>query len=181
MIFSRTHIPSAALLLLLTMSVFSGCGGRQEMRWLAVYAALRAGYPDVDHITPAELADLLQKEPLPVLLDVRGPDEYGVSHLAGAINAPDEPAALAILERVPPEATIIAYCSLGIRSAALARRLHTHGYSSVKNLEGSIFRWANEGHPLYWGNEEVETVHPHSERWGKLLDSRLRWRDGDHP
>ena len=44
---------------------------------------------------------------------------------------------------------------------------------NVFNLEGSLFKWANEGRPVYRGSERVQEVHPFDEDWGELLDESL--------
>lgn len=45
----------------------------------------------------------------------------------------------------------------------------------IYNLEGSIFKWANEGKDLQ-DNEGRKTVfvHPYNVIWGKLLNAELR-------
>jgi hypothetical protein len=43
----------------------------------------------------------------------------------------------------------------------------------VQNLEGSIFRWANEGRPVYADGMQVDRVHPFDDSWGKLLKEDL--------
>ena len=44
------------------------------------------------------------------------------------------------------------------------------------NVEGSLFRWANEGRPVYRGVEKLEDakVHPYNDTFGKLLDADKR-------
>jgi hypothetical protein len=41
------------------------------------------------------------------------------------------------------------------------------------NIEGSLFRWANEGRPVYKGAVELSEpkVHPYNKVFGKLLDA----------
>lgn len=68
---------------------------------------------------------------------------------------------------------IVVYCSVGYRSSRLARQLRTRGVKNVFNLEGSLFKWANEGRPVYRGSERVQEVHPFDEDWGELLDESL--------
>ena len=112
-----------------------------------------------------------------VLLDARGPDEYAVSHLPGARRVdPDADAAalgsaLADVDRRRP---VVVYCSVGARSAAVARRLRKAGFERVENLRGSIFRWANEGRPVVRDGEVVGEVHPFDAVWGRLLDPEHR-------
>ncbi|MFQ5964533.1 MAG: hypothetical protein ACE5KZ_09635 [Candidatus Scalinduaceae bacterium] len=43
------------------------------------------------------------------------------------------------------------------------------GFTRVYNLEGSIFKWANEGKPLIQGHTTVQKVYPYNAYWGKLL------------
>lgn len=104
-----------------------------------------------------------------LLLDAREPQEYKVSHLRGAKLASTETQALAEIAKVSPGTTIVAYCSVGYRSAMLADRLREQGYEVI-NLEGSIFEWANNGYPVYQDDRRVTGVHPYDEEWGKLLD-----------
>ena len=80
---------------------------------------------------------------------------------------------------------MVCYCSVGYRSSALALKLHNelekHGNQELKsklvilNLEGSIFKWANEGKELE-DHKGARTlfVHPYNVVWGRLLNSELR-------
>jgi hypothetical protein len=63
----------------------------------------------------------------------------------------------------------VAYCSVGYRSARLVAQLRQAGYTQVYNLEGSIFRWANEGQSLVSQGQLVAVVHPFNPTWGLLL------------
>ena len=50
-----------------------------------------------------------------------------------------------------------------------------HVTPEVFNLEGSIFKWANEGKELVdCNNEKTQYCHPYNYLWGKLLESKLR-------
>ena len=55
---------------------------------------------------------------------------------------------------------MVAYCSVGYRSAGLTDELGQRGYTRVCNLEGSLFQWANEGRPLVNADGRVNVVHP---------------------
>jgi hypothetical protein len=44
----------------------------------------------------------------------------------------------------------------------------------VRNLDGSIFAWANEGRPLERNGQPAQLVHPYDALWGKLLDPARR-------
>ncbi|MDE0348954.1 MAG: rhodanese-like domain-containing protein, partial [Gammaproteobacteria bacterium] len=138
--------------------------------WQAALRLVREDFPDVPQRTTAQLADLLERQPAGVvLLDARSVAEYEVSHLPGAVPASGLHTALDALAGVGPATTVVVYCSVGYRSSQLAERLLEHGRDNVFNLEGSIFRWANEGRPVYRGDERVNQVHPYDDEWGRLL------------
>ncbi|MEM7700112.1 MAG: rhodanese-like domain-containing protein, partial [Verrucomicrobiota bacterium] len=89
-----------------------------------VTAAVRQDFPNVEHITPNVLALLSQSESAPLLVDVREPEEYAVSRIPGAIRLPDAEAIqnhIGTLEEKPE--SIVVYCSVGRRSAAVAEGL----------------------------------------------------------
>jgi len=148
--------------------LLAACGLRPAPEWPAVLADVRARHPGVAQVSLEELlAD--EADPGPLLLDARSEREFATSHLRGARHAPDETAALALLAGEPRERAIVVYCSVGLRSSALAERLGARGYTDVANLEGGIFAWANAGYPTYRGAERVDGVDPFDERWGALL------------
>ena len=95
-----------------------------------------------------------------LLLDAREPDEYAVSRLAGAHPVPDAAAALRLLADAKADRRIVVYCSVGYRSAAMARQLTDAGFTNVWNLQGSIFQWANEGRPVFKGDRAGEEGAP---------------------
>jgi rhodanese-related sulfurtransferase len=56
----------------------------------------------------------------------------------------------------------------------MASRLRAAGFTDVRNLEGSIFQWANERRPLVREEEPVSQVHPYNALWGRLLNDDVR-------
>ena len=109
----------------------------------------------------------------PLLIDRREKDEYAVSHLHGALFAAGEEEALKIVEKEGKNRPVVVYCSVGYRSSSLAEKLAEKGYTNIYNLEGSIFKWANEGRPVYRGEVQVHEVHPFDSRWRDFLDRKL--------
>lgn len=141
------------------------------LAWPLVKRLINQQFPDAQRISTHQLADwLLNDQPSPVLIDVRGDAEYAVSHLPGAQHLPS----VAAVQQadIPPTATLVLYCSVGYRSARLAEKLQAAGYQHVFNLEGSIFEWHNQGRPLVAGQQPVEQVHPYNRLWGLLLSER---------
>jgi rhodanese-related sulfurtransferase len=139
------------------------------LSWAAVKARIRKEFPTVRAMTTSELAAALgtPAEPKPLLLDVRTAAEFEVSHLANARQV--DPDAAATEVRVAKDTPIVTYCSVGYRSAVFSQRLQAAGFTNVRNLEGSIFQWANEGRPL-----TAPRVHPYNKKWGALLNAPLR-------
>ena len=161
-------------------------------------AAVRRWFStSVHHMTPAELATRLAQVQADadansknsahlVLLDVREPAEFAVSHIPGALNvcpaaheSPDD--VMAILASVgPPQSdtcAIVCYCSVGFRSSQLALAIVTaepRWLGSVYNLDGSIFRWASQSRPLVdQSGQSTDRVHPYSRLWGNLISADL--------
>lgn len=145
---------------------------KKPPEWPAVLAEVRERYPTVAQVSVTELAaELATTKPL--LLDARAEEEFATSHLPGAAFAPDLDAALDVLARAP-NAPVVVYCSVGLRSSALAQALVAHGYTNTRNLEGGIFAWANASHALESQAGAATKVHPYDRRWGTLLAPERR-------
>jgi rhodanese-related sulfurtransferase len=144
-----------------------------SLAWRAVDRDLATRFSDVPTTTTAALAaQLADSTVAPLLLDARTEAEYAVSHLPGAhrVDPDASPAELAdALEGIDRQRPIVVYCSVGVRSGAVARRLQSAGFGRVENLAGSIFRWANEGRPLVRDGRAAVAVHPYDAVWGRLL------------
>ncbi len=169
----RTHKVLVAALLAIAVSN-GGC--TRDTAWSGVLSAINAQYPDVRHVTTDSLESWMADDsaPQPILLDARTTEEYEVSHLKGAVRVDPDADDLSALDSLSRDTPIVAYCSVGYRSSALATRLEEAGFTNVANLEGSIFRWANEGRPVYRERQPVEQVHPYNAAWGRLLRKDLR-------
>jgi rhodanese-related sulfurtransferase len=162
MINSLTRLSFLFLLLLL-------CGfSWTKIDWDSINNSINRKYPEVASITTDELKEKLDHHAHLTIIDVRDPDEFKVSQIPTAINQMN-----AKKIELPKDSTIIAYCSVGLRSADFAEKLAARGYTQVFNLKGSIFEWANKGYPLHRDGKTVTVVHPYNKKWGKLLNSDL--------
>lgn len=134
----------------------------------------RLAFPEVPNISTAALADRMVHSERPLLLvDVRSPEEFAVSHLPGAVNlGAAEEIRECILKEGNPD--VVLYCAVGFRSARVARELARAGIRNCANLEGSIFAWANEGRPIYRGQEPVREVYCPGKRWKGLLAEEIK-------
>lgn len=155
-------------------TAFLWMGGVSGVGWRLVNGLVQRRFPDVRAVSTAELSasleDPVHPGPKPLLLlDVREPAEYAVSHVPGARCFPPGAGATALTDW-PKDAPVVTYCSVGYRSAALAQRLQAAGFTDVRNLRGSIFAWANEDRPLVdTEGRPTAVVHPYDRTWGTLV------------
>jgi rhodanese-related sulfurtransferase len=141
-----------------------------------------ARFPDVKWITTEDLGRWQSDtgQPQPVLLDARTEPEYAISHLPNAIAIDPYKPSLRALGSAPKTGAIVVYSSAGYRGARVAEWLRKLGYTSVVNLSGGIFKWANEGRPLFrQEGRPAALVHPYDQRWGMLLDRRYKAQAAD--
>lgn len=157
---------------LVLLLVMFGC--ESSPSWVSVKDMVRRDFPDVDHVSAEELSRELDRDAAPLLLDVREQAEYDVSHLPGAVRVQPGSAASELVDELALDTPIVAYCSVGYRSSELVQRLRERGFTNVRNLDGSIFEWANAGNPVQRDGEPVRDVHPFDEHWGVLLREELR-------
>lgn len=173
---SAPRRPVSTVVALSLLATLGGCSWGGVPALERVERAVAARY-DLPQLEPQDLARELDDSPGDVLLlDVRSPEEYAVSHLKGALRVDPEAAAQEVVERWGSELAgrrVVLYCAVGVRSAGLGERIEeaalAAGAASVSNLSGGIFRWRNEGRPLVDAAGPTPYVHPFSSRWSRLL------------
>jgi len=136
-----------------------------------------AKFPEVKWITTDELARWQADvgQPQPMLLDARTAPEFALSHVKGSVPIDPYRPSLRPLRGVPKPGTVVVYSSAGYRGARVASWLKKAGYTGVVNLSGGLFKWANEGRPLFREeNRPTALVHPYDRRWGLLVEGRYR-------
>jgi rhodanese-related sulfurtransferase len=140
----------------------------RALAWRLVKRLVHCQFPQVQQISTKTLVTWLERDSSPlVLIDARQEKEYAVSHLPGARHLPTVEAIQQ--SDISPDTPLILYCSVGYRSARLAKQLQSVGFTAVMNLEGSIFEWYNQGHPVVVDQKPVQQVHPYNRIWGLLL------------
>ncbi len=139
-----------------------------------VEGGLRLRYGAISHLSPVDLENLRQRGDV-VLVDVREADEFDVSHLDGAKRIDPGAQAGDVLKTVgsPQGKSIVFYCSVGVRSSAVAERarqtLMREGAVGVYNLSGGIFRWHNEARKLIHRGKPTNLIHKYDDTWGRLV------------
>ena len=127
--------------------------------------AVHEQYPSVPVLSPQEVMEATKTDDV-VLVDVRSPEERGVSMLPGAVSRAEFEAALAEPGAdVASGRTVVAYCTIGFRSSAWAKQMAERGVR-VFNMEGSILAWTHAGGPLV-ANDGAPTrrLHVYGRRW----------------
>ncbi len=105
-----------------------------------------------------------------ILLDIRAPEEFEVSHLEGARLVDYDQFKVKNLKDIPKDSEVIVYCSVGYRSERVGEKLLAAGYTNVKNLYGGIFNWKNQGMEVVDAKNQVtDTVHTYNKSWGQWL------------
>ncbi|WP_242084426.1 rhodanese-like domain-containing protein [Aestuariivivens sediminis] len=115
-----------------------------------------------------------------MVLDAREEKEFNVSHIKHAIHVGYESFNLDSVQRLLPDknADIVVYCSIGIRSEAIAEVLKKGGYTHVKNLYGGIFEWKNHNFPVYnLEHKETDSIHIYSNEWRSWLKKGIKVYD----
>lgn len=106
--------------------------------------AVGAGWVEAETLSAQLAAD-----PAPLVVDVRGPDEFAgpLGHITGAMNVPlpDLPARLP--ELTGCDRPLVVVCKTDRRSAAAAEQLRAAGAPDVAVLRGGMERWRALGLP----------------------------------
>ncbi len=134
---------------------------------------LARDFDDIGHISPDEFEAMRARGERFILFDVRKPSEFAVSRIPGAVQVDPDAGPDVIrdlLMGAEPDTPVIVYCSVGVRSSKLGRRLASRSEGRpVANLRGGVFAWHNGARPLEDASGATELVHPFNAHWGKLL------------
>jgi len=113
---------------------------------VAGVAACSSSTGVIESLDADAAATLLEDDPTAVLLDIRTPEEYAESRIAGAVNidfyAADFSTRLGALDR---DTTYVIYCRSGNRTTAALDIFRDLGFSSVHAVDGGIQAWQGTG------------------------------------
>jgi hydroxyacylglutathione hydrolase len=102
----------------------------------------------IEMIDPDGLAERLDREEAPIVLDVRGNDEFAEGHIPGSVHVPYSQL-IQRLDELPRERTIAAICSGGKRSGLAASLLQREGFERLLHVaNGGVGTWRRRGHQV---------------------------------
>jgi rhodanese-related sulfurtransferase len=168
----RTIVLLVLLVMLVTGLAWDGC----PLGGVILRHAIALKFRDVRRVSPGELVAWMRdpNRPPPLLVDARPPDQYALSHVDGAVNIDPAQPDLGRLVNVRRDNPVVVYDGPGVIGAAMVKALADNGFTRVSNLDGGLFRWVNEGHPVVDAQGPAGKVSPVSWSWGRLLKARYR-------
>lgn len=157
--------------------VFTSSCSSDSKKLNALETELQSSFPNIGHLSGAELSQWSAENKDIILIDVREEEEYAVSHIDGALRIDPKASASEVAKRIGSITSgkdVVFYCSVGVRSSQLADRakdeLQAMGAGDIYNLSGGIFAWHNEERALISDAGNTQMVHPYDRVWGKLVN-----------
>ena len=120
---------------------------------------------DFPVVKPNQLTDISEYQ----ILDTREIEEFEVSHLKGANWAGYDTFSLGNVASLDKNKPVLVYCTVGLRSQDIGKKLKDAGFSEVYNLYGGLIQWANEEKLIYHDGLLTNNVHTYSRSWGIWL------------
>jgi len=106
-----------------------------------------------------------------LFLDARAYEEFKISHIAKARWVGYEEFKLDKVKSIDRTQPIVIYCSVGVRSERIGKKLLAAGFTNVQNLYGSLFEWVNQDYPIVdMKGQPTQKVHAYSRTWGMWLN-----------
>ncbi len=134
-----------------------------------------------DKSVPYIFAESLKKRAREALiLDSREKKEFEVSHLRNAQYIGFKEFDSLVLEKLSSDLSadknrlIVIYCSIGVRSEIIGKKLIKHGFTNVYNLYGGLFEWVNKGGRVFHNGIQTQKVHAYSKKWSRYLAKGIK-------
>jgi hydroxyacylglutathione hydrolase len=101
----------------------------------------------IELVGPEGLAKLLEGDEPPLVLDVRGRNEFSEAHIADSLHVPYGELARR-LDELPRDRTLATICKGGKRSGLAASLLQREGFETIHVAHGGVGTWQDEGRPI---------------------------------
>jgi rhodanese-related sulfurtransferase len=92
-------------------------------------------------IDPSALAQRIERDDAPIIIDVREPWEYDLANIANSVLIPLSTLPSAS-NRLDHAAEYVVLCHHGMRSEMAANWMRSQGFTRVLNLTGGIDAWS---------------------------------------
>ena len=103
----------------------------------------------VQDLTAEAAAELIKQNPDFVVLDVRTPLEYGLSHIENAININYYSFSFkAKLDKLDKNKTYILHCQTGVRSGKTIPIMKAAGFTKIYHMDGGFSEWKKAKLPV---------------------------------
>jgi rhodanese-related sulfurtransferase len=110
---------------------------------------LKAAREEIREMSVGEVKDYVESGNTPVLVDIRGLDEWERGHLDGAIHIPRGRLEAEVEEKVPDKSReTIVYCAGGVRSLLGAISMKELGYENLISMDGGFGDWEDAHYPV---------------------------------
>jgi len=107
---------------------------------------------DLQSIKAQEVMDYVSQNDDVVILDVRTPMEYGISHVPGAVNINVQDESFEdLVGQLDSDKTFIVYCTknpAGGRSMTALAKMKALGFKELVSLEGGHVAWSEADLPM---------------------------------
>jgi rhodanese-related sulfurtransferase len=164
---NKQCLPFLATILIALLIIAPGIAGAAPK-----YCPVSVGYQNVT----ASNASIILEKGYVFVLDVRTPNEYSYSHIAGAkliplknvpahdpISLPDSQLLPNRMKELPKNkyTKILVYCYTGKRGGIASQMIADAGYKRVYNIQDGITTWVNAGYPVVMDPVKWGTGYPH--------------------
>ncbi len=112
-----------------------------------IYTANYLKKGEYEDVTVQETADLIDKTPDLVILDVRTISEYNDGHIEGASNIPVDDLENR-LDELDKEDKILVYCKTGNRSTTAVELLEEAGFLNLYHMYEGISEWREQDYSV---------------------------------
>lgn len=158
-----------------------------------IISGVNSKFSTTPQITTEQLsasAENSKEEEKLLIVDARRLDEFQISHIPQAQHLWFRSTDKEIVDYLKRESEsgkplkVAAYCSVGYRSSILVDRINSLSNSdpelsnvSAQNVQGSIFKWFNEGRPIVDSKgHETKFLHPYNRFFGLAIGtSSWKW------
>ena len=126
---------------------------------------------NIPEMTVQEVHDYMKEGNDPVLLDVRGLDEWERGHLKGSVHIPRGELEPRAEEAMPDKSReVIVICAGGVRSLLAGETLKAMGYEKVISMDGGYGDWEDAHLPAEIPPPPEETGAPENP---ELLEAQI--------